>query len=130
MQFLYKYATKDNRCNWIVRLLAKFFNEIINRGRIFVAWKTYRIKEYIKILRCYKCHGFGHIAKYCSAPSSLCKICGNADHQRRDCGKAERPICLNCLKVRRKDVSHSVRSASCPEYLRQIEIYKSKIDWT
>ncbi|EFN70070.1 hypothetical protein EAG_00044, partial [Camponotus floridanus] len=48
----------------------------INRERIYMMWRRYRVKEYLSVTRCFKCHGYGHIAKNCACPDQLCEICG------------------------------------------------------
>lgn len=56
----YSFKTKSNHVNWIVQLRGMYMERLVDRGRIFLQWRMYRIKEYLKIARCYKCHGFGH----------------------------------------------------------------------
>ena len=50
-------------------------------------WRSYRTREYVNITRCYKCHGYGHIAKVCNSPDQLCSVCGSKEHLRADCPK-------------------------------------------
>lgn len=91
-------------------------------------WRTYRIKEFINIIKCFRCHGYGHIAKYCSNVDQLYEFCDCKEHLKKDCDRKENPICQNCRKTRRKECNHNVRSKMCPEYIKQVGIYK--IDWT
>jgi len=70
VNFKYSFKSRnDKMINWVVQLPGSHFHKIINAERVFMGWKTYRIKEYINtyIVRCFKCHGYaGHMAKTCS----------------------------------------------------------------
>ena len=92
-------------------------------------WRSYGVKEYVNVTRCYKCHGYGHMAKACSAQNQLCNMCGSKEHLRMDCPKKNEPECINCIRAKRKDIKHEVQSRECPEFKRQMELYKSRIKW-
>ena len=117
---------RDNR---VVQLPARHYSNIMNKGRVFVMWRSYRTSEYVNITRCYKCHGYGHIAKVCNSPDQLCSVCGRKEHLRNDCPKKNHPKCVNCIRAKRKDSKHQVNSRDCPEFLRQLELYNNRIQW-
>lgn len=83
-------------------------------------WRTYKIKDYINITRCYRCYGYGHTAKTCSSMDQLCELCGDTEHLKNECPNKNELTCLNCHRSKRKDVKHGVKSFSCPEYIRWI----------
>ena len=64
IKFVHNFKVKDEkRVNWVVQLPAKYYSSILNKGRIFMMWRSYRTREYVNITRCnYKCHGYGHVA--------------------------------------------------------------------
>lgn len=129
--FRHAFKSKnENRVNWIVQLPCKGFHKLRENGRAFMMWRAYRVKEYINIARCYKCHVYGHIAKHCGEPKQLCETCGSTEHTREACKDKDSPKCPICIKHKRKDVEHSLRSKNCPEYIRQVELYKNKIKWS
>lgn len=129
VNFRHSYKIKDNLVNWIVQVPGPYMTSLLKRGRIFLSWKTYRIKEHYNITRCYKCHGYGHIASVCRATSQLCESCGSDKHVKADCLRKETPLCINCVRNKRKNANHAVKSIQCPEYQRFLDFYRNRITW-
>lgn len=71
--FKHRYKTSEKFVNWIVQVPGILFENLINRGRIYMMWRSYRVKEFLSIVRCFKCHGYGHMAKGCTQPDQLCE---------------------------------------------------------
>lgn len=73
--FKYSYKTSDKFVNWIVQV--PLFENMVNRGRIYMMWKSYRVKEFLSIVKCFliivKCHDYGHMVKGCIQPDQLCE---------------------------------------------------------
>ena len=58
----------------------------------FVAEK----QEYMaEVLRCFRCHRYGHIKRECKAKQEVCKTCGRQDHSTSGCKSAQRKY-RNC----------------------------------
>lgn len=38
---------------------------LIKKERIYIGWNCCRVQDYLVATKCYKCHNFGHTAKYC-----------------------------------------------------------------
>jgi len=129
IKFLRSYKTKEDKSNWILQIPGRLHESLVDRGRIFMSWRTYRVKEYLNLTRCYRCYGFGHTAKMCKHTDQLCETCGDTKHLKNECPKNDDPQCSNCLRNRRKDIKHSVRSKLCPEYIKFSDIYRSRIKW-
>ncbi|CAK9827569.1 Uncharacterized 50 kDa protein in type I retrotransposable element R1DM [Anthophora retusa] len=128
--FTHSVKTKDEkRINWVVQIPGNIYKRIMENGRIYMFWRSYRIREFINITRCYKCHGYGHIAKTCKVEEQLCINCGSKEHSRDECTSKEKPSCVNCARARRKETQHDVRNKECPEYIRQLELYRGRIQW-
>ncbi|CAK9799847.1 Uncharacterized 50 kDa protein in type I retrotransposable element R1DM [Anthophora quadrimaculata] len=128
--FTHSTKTKDERrINWVVQLPGRHFKHVMENGRVFMIWRSYRIREYINVTRCYKCHGYGHTAKSCKVEEQLCITCGSKEHSRDNCTHKEKPKCINCIRARRKDSDHDVRNKQCLEYGRQLKLYRNRIQW-
>lgn len=107
----------------------KYASNLIFKEKAYMQWKIYKIREYKNITRCYKCHAFGHIAKACNSPDQLCETCGSKDHIKKDCNKSTEPQCLNCVRMKRTDHNHHIKSRDCPEFKKHLEWFDNKIKW-
>nr|XP_034195367.1 uncharacterized protein LOC117611536 [Osmia lignaria] len=131
IDFRHCFKTKnESRVNWIVQLPAKEYSALMLSRKVYMFWRIYKLKEYLNVMRCYKCQGYGHIAKFCQAKQQCCENCGNTEHERKDCPRKDKPQCINCIRTKRKDTNHSVTNKLCPELQRQIDLYRNRINWT
>jgi len=127
VKFKHCFGVKNsNTVNWIVQLDEGLWRQLVARAKVYMNWRVHNVKEYINMVRCYKCHG--HIAKFCSQ-DEFCEKCGEKGHTKTSCQK-DTAICVNCKKARRKSDQHAVRNLDYPEYQRHVELYKNKIKWS
>lgn len=110
---------KKDACvgNVIVEMSRSVRDIVLKEGRVYVRWCACRVKEFVNVLRCYKCFAFGHMMRECSMTERLCQKCGETGHLRDKCKKE--CVCRNC-RMKGKDASHSVLSVECPEYVRML----------
>jgi hypothetical protein len=69
-----------------------------------IGFKSCRVEEHHYLPRCFKCSGFGHVAKNCSRTVYTCHICAG-EHESIKCDKRDRHIdfkCVNCANFNRK----------------------------
>lgn len=66
-------------------------------------------------VQCFTCYKFGHITKYCSTKTSLCRKCFQIESKDHTCDLINLK-CLNCHGA------HNVNSKNCPELERQKNI--------
>lgn len=111
--------------NVVVELPHRACEHVCERGRIFVEWRSLRVKYYDHVNRCFKCYGFNHQAKECTVAQKVCRKCGELGHVATDC-KASGLCCRNC-KQKGKPADHSISSVQCPEYAREVERVRHRI---
>lgn len=130
--FRYSLKNKDPKLvNWILEVPPRVYDVLLDRGRVYIEWKACRINEFINITRCFKCHGFGHYAKNCESEQQTCGHCGEKGHGFKECQKrSENPKCVCCIRSKRKNAEHSIKDKTCPEYIRQLQRYKDRINYT
>jgi len=110
IKFRFNIKTKNaTKANWVVELPPVLYNELIRRERVYIGFLSYRIKTFINITRCFKCHGYGHPARNCTA-DQLCEKCGEAGYLRAAC--SAKMVCVNCKRGKRKEINHSVKTLS------------------
>jgi len=73
-------TNNPNRLNWVVQMDDKICRHQIAKKRVYMNWRSHNIKEYINVIRCFKYHGYGHIAKFCNQ-DELCETCGEKGHK-------------------------------------------------
>lgn len=126
-RFCFRAQNNNSRVNWVIQMPFESVHRLSGNGGVFMFWRLYKFKEYINILRCFKCLGYGHMAKYCNAPKQVCEFCGSMEHVKEECSLKEKPQCVNCVRSKRKDIHHGFREKQCPEYMRQVDLYQNRI---
>ena len=83
------------------------------------------IKALPNVVKCFRCHTFGHIANKCTAISpgkEICRKCAAKDHTIAACVNA--PCCSICSKEKGVNLDHVTGSLACPEYRRLLKTKK------
>ena len=94
----------------------EFVNEI--PAKVIIGLTSYSVESYTpEVTQCFKCQGFGHVAKHCTLTFSKCINCGRIGHKKADC-RARDPRCANCAGP------HKAWSRICPYYLKEVEALK------
>ena len=75
------------------------------------------VEPYIqRVIQCFKCLRYGHVANQCRNTKTLCTKCGEEKKEEHTCNEA---FCLNC-----KNNTHQTTSKTCPQYIEQQQIKK------
>jgi hypothetical protein len=77
------------------------YKRILELGHVLVGLSSCSVFDAVFVVRCYKCNGFNHTAKYCKNDSS-CQLCGK-HHPDIPCAVSENkvsPTCRNCKSLR------------------------------
>jgi hypothetical protein len=95
--------------------------EVCRRGVVFEAqcFDTEPYYAETQVRRCYKCHKFGHIARYCNN-QARCGCCAGIAHDggEANCpekGEEGRKKCVNCMR------NHPAWDQSCPIAKREVK---------
>ncbi|KMQ89588.1 putative 50 kda protein in type i retrotransposable element r1dm [Lasius niger] len=92
-------------------------------GRIYIRYAACFFADHIRVIQCYRCLSFGHIAKDCKGEHS-CGHCAGA-HELKDCkSRSQPPKCFNCERYHgtHNDLKHSAMdTAKCPILGRKIK---------
>lgn len=99
LKIVYIYKARENRqfTNCILEVSPDMRKQLFNNRRIYLRFSAYNFADYVRVLQCYKCLGFGHLAKNCTS-NSACGHCAGP-HQMKDCRNREQPpVCSNCMR--------------------------------
>lgn len=88
---------------------------LLNEGRLYVGWMSYRVREHEMVSRCYGCGSYGHLLARCTI-GRLCHNCGEAGHTVDACRSPMK--CRNCT-LRGLPADHRVTSQQCPCYINE-----------
>ena len=80
----------------MVRLADTHASRFVQLGKVRVGWVSCRIQEHAKVVRCFRCQGYGHVSRGCTHPSrkDACWRCGDITHRAKEC--KDPPKCLTC----------------------------------
>lgn len=82
----------------------------------YIGYQRHRATVYVNLIQCYKCFGFGHIAKDCKED----EVCGNCSETHseptNECTKSDKiHVCVNCKKEGKQGAdTHTATSNLCP----------------
>lgn len=89
---------------------------LLNAKRVKIGWVNCRVKERIKISRCFKCLEFGHLAAECKGPdrSNICINCNQPGHKAKDCNNTQ--FCSAC-----QTDEHRADTTRCPKFRQMLK---------
>lgn len=116
-------------CNFILEIPANIRNVLKNQERVFINWSSFPIRDFTHVSRCFKCHQYGHSAKFCRDRNPTCGHCGQIGHEMRDCSKREvAPVCATCLRYK-KPSNHRTGDEHCPARKHAVSRYIESTDY-
>ncbi|XP_071440252.1 uncharacterized protein [Hetaerina americana] len=116
---LFRFGKRNEHVtNWVVELDPESRKVLMTFGKVFIGFNSCKISDHIHITRCFKCQGFGHLAKDCKNEKDCCSHCAG-EHKFEDCAKEKENICCsNCKKANVQDSKHSAGDWKCPIYCK------------
>ena len=102
-------------------------NQVIARGFAEEGKVKYieRFHTGCGLVQCFKCCGYGHIAKNCRLSAS-CGHCAQ-DHETRGCPKKDLSFCICCIRAKRTKTTHKAWAETCPTRIDTREELHSKL---
>ncbi|XP_050065327.1 uncharacterized protein LOC126554281 [Aphis gossypii] len=89
-----KGSKAEEQVWWVCSVRPSHFRTIVGKS-LYIGMSRCRVKEYVDIVRCFKCQRFGHRAAMCQAKADTCGRCAVQGHRARDCEGG--PVkCANC----------------------------------
>lgn len=77
------------------------------------------VEPYIqKVIQCYKCLRYGHVAKQCRSVKSLCTNCGKDKDESHTCREPQDTCCIYCKNSEHKSISKDCPSFQCQRKIK------------
>lgn len=113
----------------IISVPVKAFEILKEESKHKIGFTICKFKRTNNIIRCYKCHNFGHMSYTCSEKlqdQELCRRCGLYGHQIKQCEATRR--CILCVKegIPEAKAEHIAGSASCPQLKKYLQQYAER----
>lgn len=120
IKFYFRRDRKDSEeTNWLMEVPASPTPQVREKllmGKVYISSNTCTVRNYIAVSRCYKCQGYGHVAKSCRINYEVCAHCAESGHSTRACkSKDKNASCVNCSKAGKKG-DQAVSNVNCPMY--------------
>ena len=118
---IYMYPEGEKKCrSWIFETKPEHRAALIKTKRLYINWLVCRVEDHVSILQCYKCCGFGHVAKDCDK-KICCSYCAG-EHRSDTCKSRKNLKCVNCCAAQLPNISHAASNrAVCPILCKKIE---------
>lgn len=110
----HKAGPRTGRCHFVAFVPAAVRAALLADDRLFMGWDSFPLQDFSGVVKCNKCHLYGHMAKACTAKEPTCSHCAVQGHDRADCTAKDGPAkCVACLKHRQPN-AHPTNAPECP----------------
>lgn len=122
----------DQNWSYILETNGKVFSKIVN-NYILLDYNYHFVKEYLSVLRCFRCQGYNHKGSNCPNEFEICSYC-SGHHDSRKCDQGNNKICINCKAANEKgefryDIKHSSGSSECKIQMMFMSRSRDKINY-
>lgn len=124
IKLIKKYSTKQGFGSILIEVSPEVHKSLLQKVKINLDWKKYRVFNFVDIVRCFKCWGFNHFKDKCTKNVTCRKCAGN--HSDKECDSKELK-CVNCKNSMTKnkltdcDIHHEATNHNCQVLLRMQE---------
>jgi hypothetical protein len=126
----HKAGPRGEKCHMVLYVPGKVHEALLKESRLFHGWESFPVRDFCGVLKCAKCHLYGHMAKHCSAKAATCGHCAAEGHDRADCpGLEAPPKCPACTRFK-KPSQHAANDPECPARLHAVALERSRTDYS
>ncbi|XP_076301653.1 uncharacterized protein LOC143219636 [Lasioglossum baleicum] len=114
----------------IVSVPVESMRELGEGNRIQIGFTMCRVARALNIIRCFRCHEFGHTSYDCKTNidgSEICRRCSTVGHSINGCTATR--CCILCIRkgVPAAKAEHVAGAMNCPQYRKFVDDKQEKI---
>lgn len=107
----------------IIAIPTSMLEKIGEENKIKIGYTACRMKRTQNLVRCYRCHDFGHLSYNCKMElqgKELCRRCGKVVHQINGCEAMK--SCVLCIRagIPAAKAEHVAGAVGCPQYKKYV----------
>lgn len=128
----HRQVKQHNGTKWMyfLEVSGRTYSKIVDR-HVNIDFQSQVVREYVDVLRCYKCQQYGHKSTNCNAEEICGKCSGN--HKFSCCNEANLQ-CMNCKAYNTQyqtnlSVDHVCGSRSCHQQIEMMKKQKERINY-
>lgn len=107
----------------IITVPTSMLEKMGEENRMKIGYTSCRIKRTQNLIRCYKCHDFGHLSYNCKVDlqgKELCRRCGKIGHQINGCEAIRNCILCTRAGIPAVKAEHVAGAVGCPQYKKYV----------
>lgn len=126
----HKAGPRTGKCHFVLYVPAKIREALINDGRLYMGWESFPVKDFCGVVKCTRCHLYGHMAKQCTAKTAVCGHCAIEGHDRAECPNGRAPAkCPACAR-HKKPHHHAATDPDCPARQYAVTQERNRTDYS
>ena len=123
LKVIYIFPPKQDKrfTSCVLEISPSIRTALLKNGRIFLRYAACNFADHIRVMQCYRCLKFGHLAKNCKE-KPCCGHCAEG-HEMKDCvARNLPPVCINCKHTQGANYRHMATDGKlCPILCRKIK---------
>lgn len=134
LRVVYVFPVRDKRRtkSCIIEVSPAVRKQLMEKARIYLRFSSCPFSDYIRVLQCFRCLAFGHLAANCKG-TAACGHCAS-QHETRDCtNREDTPACWNCqnsrVPVEGGHAHSALDTVKCPILVRRMKDRISNINY-
>lgn len=129
---VFQFGNRDQpTVHWVIEVTSRVRKTLVNWSKVYIDFQRYTITDYVKIKRCFKCQGFGHIGKDCQRKETCSRCAG--EHEFKRCTVTDKNDfkCANCTfaKLGENQAKHEATDTKCTMYQKRLDSYLQNVDY-
>ncbi|KAH0944402.1 hypothetical protein HN011_012227 [Eciton burchellii] len=111
--------------HWVIQMAPSVRKYVLQQGnRPYMGFSSLKVRDFLQVARCLKCHDLGHVAKQCSGEERYGR-CGATDHKKSAC-KSENQVCIPCNK---RKLKCNTKREDCTSYRTLFQRQQENTDY-